>query len=121
MKIVCQLDKNGYYVGMTEADESPLENGVYLMPAGSVDAKEPVLKDGYRLKWSGSNFTYEEIPIKEPVAEFDKPILTYAELRKREYPPMADYLDGVVKGDQMQIDKYIADCLAVKAKYPTPF
>lgn len=30
------------------------------------------------------------------------------------------YLDGVVKGDQAQIDKYIADCLAVKAKYPKP-
>jgi hypothetical protein len=38
--------------------------------------------------------------------------------RAAEYPPIADYLDGVVKGDQAQIDKYIADCLAVKAKYP---
>jgi len=27
-------------------------------------------------------------------------------------------LDGIVKGDQAQIDKYIADCLAVKEKYP---
>lgn len=44
----------------------------------------------------------------------------YFILREREYPPMADYLDGVVKGDQAQIDKYIADCLAVKAKYPKP-
>ena len=38
--------------------------------------------------------------------------------RKAEYPPITDYIDGVVKGDQAQIDKYIADCLAVKAKYP---
>ena len=38
--------------------------------------------------------------------------------RAREYPPITDYIDGVVKGDQAQIDKYIADCLAVKAKYP---
>lgn len=44
--------------------------------------------------------------------------LTYSQKRASEYPPMADYLDGVVKGDQAQIDKYIADCLAVKAKYP---
>lgn len=43
---------------------------------------------------------------------------TYAELRAAEYPPMADYLDGIVKGDQVQVDKYIADCLAVKAKHP---
>ena len=42
----------------------------------------------------------------------------YVAKRAAEYPPMADYLDGIVKGDQEQIDKYIADCLAVKAKYP---
>jgi replication-associated recombination protein RarA len=44
--------------------------------------------------------------------------LNYAQKRAAEYPPMTDYLDGVVKGDQTQIDKYIADCQAVKAKYP---
>ena len=44
--------------------------------------------------------------------------LTYAQKRAAEYPPMTDYLDGVVKGDQAQIAKYIADCQAVKAKYP---
>ena len=42
----------------------------------------------------------------------------YAIKRAAEYPPIADYLDGIVKGDQAQIDKYIADCLAVKTKYP---
>jgi hypothetical protein len=42
----------------------------------------------------------------------------YKAKRALEYPPITDYLDGVVKGDQTQIDKYIADCLAVKAKYP---
>lgn len=46
------------------------------------------------------------------------PAPTYQELRAAEYPPVADYLDGVVKGDQAQIDAYIAACLAVKAKYP---
>lgn len=40
--------------------------------------------------------------------------------RANEYPPMSDYLDGIVKSDQAQIDKYIADCLAVKVKYPKP-
>lgn len=44
----------------------------------------------------------------------------YQRQRAREYPPIADYLDGVVKGDQEQIDAYIAACQAVKAKYPKP-
>lgn len=42
----------------------------------------------------------------------------YSRKRAAEYPPMEDYLDGVVKGDQAQIDEYIAKCLAVKTKYP---
>ena len=42
----------------------------------------------------------------------------YIAKRQAEYPPITDYLDGVVKGDKAQIDKYIADCLAVKTKYP---
>jgi hypothetical protein len=42
----------------------------------------------------------------------------YIAKRAAEYPNITDYIDGVVKGDQAQIDKYIADCLAVKAKYP---
>ena len=42
----------------------------------------------------------------------------YIAKRASEYPPITDYIDGVVKGDQAQIDKYIADCLAVKARNP---
>jgi hypothetical protein len=42
----------------------------------------------------------------------------YKTKRAAEYPPMTDYLDGVVKGDQAQINAYIAACQAVKAKYP---
>ena len=43
---------------------------------------------------------------------------SYKRNRLAEYPPITDYLDGVVKGDQAQIDAYIAACQAVKAKYP---
>jgi hypothetical protein len=40
--------------------------------------------------------------------------------RAKEYPPASEYLDGVAKSDQEQIDAYIAACLAVKEKYPFP-
>ena len=45
---------------------------------------------------------------------------TYRELRIATYPPAADYLDSVVKGDSVARQKYIDDCLAVKARYPKP-
>jgi len=44
----------------------------------------------------------------------------YVVKRQAEYPSFNDYLDGIAKGDQVQINKYIADCQAVKAKYPKP-
>jgi len=44
----------------------------------------------------------------------------YQRLRATEYPNINDYIDGIVKGDQDQVDAYIAACLAVKAKYPKP-
>lgn len=44
----------------------------------------------------------------------------YQRQRAAEYPPMADYLDGIVKGDQAQVQAYIDACLAVKSKYPKP-
>jgi hypothetical protein len=51
-------------------------------------------------------------------AEYDNN--EYARSRATAYPPMTDYLDGVVKGDQAQIDAYIAACLAVKLENPKP-
>jgi hypothetical protein len=46
--------------------------------------------------------------------------LEYQRLRAFEYPPITEYLDGVVKNDKAQIDAYIEACQAVKTKYPKP-
>ena len=50
------------------------------------------------------------------LAELDR--TAYIALRAAEYPDFKLYLDGVVKGDQVQIQSYIDSCLAVKVKYP---
>ena len=46
--------------------------------------------------------------------------IAYKAKRAAEYPSMADYMDGIVKGDTAQVQTYIDACLAVKAKYPKP-
>jgi hypothetical protein len=56
--------------------------------------------------------------LKEESAAHIEP--TYADLRAAEYPDSREYLDGIVKGDQAQVDAYIAACKAVKEKYPKP-
>lgn len=44
----------------------------------------------------------------------------YQRQRAAEYPPITDYIDGIVKGDTTQVQAYIDACLAIKAKYPKP-
>jgi hypothetical protein len=49
---------------------------------------------------------------------YTAPEPTYADKRKMEYPPIENYIDGIVKNDTEQIQSYIDACKAVKAKYP---
>lgn len=62
--------------------------------------------------------THEEIAQKIAELEYLEEVNEYQRKRQVEYPPYTNYLDGVVKGDQDQIDAYIAACQSVKDKYP---
>lgn len=64
-------------------------------------------------------FTQAEIDAAK-AAEYERAVTECRRQRAAEYPPMADYVDGIVKGDQAQVQAYIDACLAVKAKYPKP-
>jgi hypothetical protein len=77
-----------------------IENGIKIQ----LTVEEEAEKNAEELEWA------------EEQAELAK--TKYQRDRKAEYPPMEDYLDGIVKGDQTQIDKYISDCLAIKEKFP---
>lgn len=61
----------------------------------------------------GNPVTYDETAVQAYIDAH-----AYIAKRQAEYPSFIDYLDGVVKGDQAQINKYIADCQAVKSRYP---
>jgi hypothetical protein len=55
MKTVYQYDRSGLYVGETVADESPLEPGVWLMPALTVDVPPPTgFQEGQWPRWNGT-------------------------------------------------------------------
>lgn len=67
MKNVSQLDQEGYFVGTTTAEPSPLEPGVFLMPAGAIDRAPPkTIEPGKRYRPWGTGWRAEEIPEPEP-------------------------------------------------------
>jgi hypothetical protein len=75
------------------------------------------------LTWLSTNTekpTEDEINLEIQRLNDLKELNRYKKLRASEYPDFREYLDGVVKGDQEQIQNYIDACLAVKLKYPKP-
>lgn len=59
---VYQTDFNGVYVGDTEADESPLEPGIFHIPRGCVSEPPPEFGEGERARWTESGWVTEAIP-----------------------------------------------------------
>ena len=116
MKKVIQLDSNGYFVGFTLADPSPLEPDVYLLPANTIDAPPPDIPEGKRAKWCG-DWILESIPQLDPIMEEELIAPTYADLRAAEYPSFADQFDLLYHGG---MDAWKAVIEAVKIKYPKP-
>lgn len=69
-KQVVQLDDNGYYSGQTYADRSPLEPGVWLIPAGCVDTTPPEnMRQGYKYQYSPAGW----VEVSEHIAERKPP------------------------------------------------
>jgi hypothetical protein len=88
-----------FQVTVIEDDDSTLQ---FQIATNDVNNLNAVVSEAYQ-------------SIKNPTAPKEP---TYKEKRKSEYPPVEDYLDGIVKGDQDQVQQYIDTCNAVKAKYP---
>ncbi len=51
-KIVSQLNHAGFFVGPTEADVSPLEPNIFLLPGGAIDAPPPDVPVGKVARWA---------------------------------------------------------------------
>jgi hypothetical protein len=63
--------------------------------------------------WAAEQTAYQD-------AQVELAKTAYQLQRAAEYPSMSDYIDGIVKGDTAQVQAYIDECLAIKAKYPKP-
>lgn len=63
-----KYDENKYYAGQQECQIDPLESKkqghpVYLLPADCTWEEPLEEKEGYKIKWNGEAWEYEEIPV----------------------------------------------------------
>ena len=61
----------------------------------------------------GNPVAYDEAAVQAYIAAN-----AYKDKRAVAYPPITDYLDGIVKGDAAQVQAYIDACMAVKQEFP---
>ena len=75
-------------------------------------------EDVNTINWITTPIAKEDILAKQSELQAEYDAQDYARKRKEAYPDIYDYMDGIVKNDQTQINKYIADSQAVKVRYP---
>lgn len=90
-----------YYKNLTSGDITAVDTGD-IVPENSYEVLE-------------KDYQAQQYQLEDQIS-FDQ--RSWEVKRRLAYPPITDYLDAVVKGDQAQIDAYIAACQAVKARYP---
>jgi len=98
----------------------PPENQLGEMPHSTTVPPLPY-KCMLQSKWSPEEnaWHYVEAPMQPGlIYNLLDEVMTYADMRKMEYPDISMYVDGIVKADDAQVAAYIQDCRDVKAKWP---
>lgn len=81
---VYQTGKHGIFIGEVEADESPLEPGVFLIPAGCVEVAPPAVAEGKVAVWEAGAWLVKNLPPPREEPGEEEPPLTDAEKLTRE-------------------------------------
>lgn len=134
-KIVFQTDILGFFMGETLADESPLEPGVFHIPAGCVESSPPALNDGERARWSDGSWIIEKLTSEElDRCLSEKELSTMESVESARALSYADPLNGsdrlFSESYRMQImgedgadeikSKAVARYKEIQAQYPWP-
>lgn len=66
-----RFDENGYFQGIVNCQLDPLASqaegkDIYLLPGNSTYLEPLPEKEGFRVKWNGTKWFWEEIPQPEP-------------------------------------------------------
>jgi hypothetical protein len=73
MKIYNYHPTTHVFISEGEADPSPLEEGVWLIPGDATDVAPPKIPVGMRAIWEGDKWRTENIPMPEPEPEPSEP------------------------------------------------
>lgn len=79
---VYQTDIDGVFVGITTADQDPMDASNTLIPAGCVETAPPSITDEQLARWDGSAWAVEDVPTPEADPD-DEPVDPAEEARAK--------------------------------------
>ncbi|MDK2769926.1 MAG: hypothetical protein KYX69_19685 [Sphingomonas sp.] len=82
---VYQTRPDGVLIGYAEADESPLQPGVFLIPGGCVVEEPPTFGEGNRARWDGDAWVIEPADIDQPAEPAPDPGAIPAAVTDRQF------------------------------------
>ena len=109
----------GYYVGISQADPDPLNEGGWLIPAYAVTVAPPQFPVGKIPQWDGSKWVVVDLPAPpqppEPPAPYEP---TSEQMRLAAYRNESDPLFFKWQRGEGTQEAWLAKIEEIKARYP---
>lgn len=115
-KQVSQLDDNGYFIGVTIADESPLEPGVFLLPRNTFDIDAPVIPEGKVAKLADGAWLIEDFI--QPDQRQEARQIDYSAMRLNAYRIESDPLFFKSQRGEVTQQEWIDKVNEIKQRWP---
>lgn len=115
----------GFFLGVDSALPSPLEPGVFLIPACATDVAPPAASEGKVARFNDGQWELAPIPVIEPAPEEEQPAErinpeppTMSELRKEAYENEADPLFFKAQRGEATMEEWEAKIEEIRLRYP---
>lgn len=121
MNIYYYNPDTGVYAGQGVADESPLEENVWLVPAYATPAEPPSVTETTQAVYVNNAWEVQTIPQPEPEPEPEvTPPPTPSELRRSAFVRESDALFFKAQRGEATMEEWLAKISEIKARYPDP-